>query len=462
MRKFAICTEVVVLGPAATSNSTSKATAASTSARLAAVATSERDSQDKATARVCRSGRGKSKKNEFSEKSSDHSCSAEISKIVDGVCVLLRNYLIVSEQDLFVLGRDDEGTGPAHEDGKGQDATFAAAKAGASEAPSTVSDSSRVRPEAKPPKRYSCDGKDCRGQRSDHVSTSALLEAENTASGAEWRSAASGVDANIVPEKNDVLAGGGVNEFRGHVDGDAGGNGCCKDSAPVRGDTPQHERDDDPNFYGSKSYSASNCSVNKSDDMGRKKRQISGHKSTQAGRKEHDDGRRPQVSVSEALVVRVTDDKTTALPFSSRNERSGKAVGATWSGPKIHPSHEREEITVRGLLCGVGFRVEGDGGRWESKGGGPPVVPSSRLHGDGGVKPAQDRRQDVDMFKNVIGQKMQLCLTLQEGTDRICAYVGVGRESRPVGMVPGFSTVQVLLPLCLPAGHMTTVFSVRY
>ena len=39
--------------------------------------------------------------------------------------------------------------------------------------------------------------------------------------------------------------------------------------------------------------------------------------------------------------------------------------------------------------------------------------------------------------------RVQLCLTLAEGEDTICAYLAVSAGAWPVGMVPGFCTVQV-------------------
>lgn len=39
--------------------------------------------------------------------------------------------------------------------------------------------------------------------------------------------------------------------------------------------------------------------------------------------------------------------------------------------------------------------------------------------------------------------QVQLCLTLAEGADTISVYLAVSKEAWPVGMVPGFCTVQV-------------------
>lgn len=50
---------------------------------------------------------------------------------------------------------------------------------------------------------------------------------------------------------------------------------------------------------------------------------------------------------------------------------------------------------------------------------------------------------DVDMFEALSQERVQLCLTLEQGADRISVYLGVCAEAWPVGMVPGFCTVQV-------------------
>lgn len=54
----------------------------------------------------------------------------------------------------------------------------------------------------------------------------------------------------------------------------------------------------------------------------------------------------------------------------------------------------------------------------------------------------------VDMFQALSEERVQLCLTLAEGADRISVYLAVGAEAWPVGMVPGFCTVQVRRLLC--------------
>lgn len=47
------------------------------------------------------------------------------------------------------------------------------------------------------------------------------------------------------------------------------------------------------------------------------------------------------------------------------------------------------------------------------------------------------------MFEVLSEERVQLCLTLEHAADKISVYLGVTPEAWPVGMVPGFCTVQV-------------------
>lgn len=48
------------------------------------------------------------------------------------------------------------------------------------------------------------------------------------------------------------------------------------------------------------------------------------------------------------------------------------------------------------------------------------------------------------MFEVLSEERAQLCLTLAEGADTVNVYLAPRAESWPVGMVPGFCTVQVI------------------
>lgn len=57
------------------------------------------------------------------------------------------------------------------------------------------------------------------------------------------------------------------------------------------------------------------------------------------------------------------------------------------------------------------------------------------------------------MFEALSKERVQLCLTLAEGADRVSVYLAVSAGAWPVGLVPGFCTVQVRrrrgsAPLC--------------
>ena len=86
------------------------------------------------------------------------------------------------------------------------------------------------------------------------------------------------------------------------------------------------------------------------------------------------------ISVSEALVVRLAGNGVSAPASSSavssgrggggggKGKGKGKGKGRSWGGgvgrgggPKLDASHERESVTVRGFLKEVGFRVLADG-----------------------------------------------------------------------------------------------------
>ena len=139
-----------------------------------------------------------------------------------------------------------------------------------------------------------------------------------------------------------------------------------------------------------------------------------------------------QLSVSEALVIRLANEGFV----------SGRG-GA--SGPRIDPSHERESISVSGLLREVGFRLKTDGGGQRNAG---VVRPMAR---EKGRKPAatsiaealDEGSRGADMLSRLSTAKMQLCLTLEEGPDTVCVYLALCRASWPVGMVPGYSNILV-------------------
>lgn len=58
------------------------------------------------------------------------------------------------------------------------------------------------------------------------------------------------------------------------------------------------------------------------------------------------------------------------------------------------------------------------------------------------------------MFEVLSQEGAQLCLTLAEGADTVNVYLGARAESWPVGMVPGFCTVQVRYCTCTLAVHV--------
>jgi len=55
---------------------------------------------------------------------------------------------------------------------------------------------------------------------------------------------------------------------------------------------------------------------------------------------------------------------------------------------------------------------------------------------------SSSRDPRVNMFEVLSEERAQLCLTLAEGADTVNVYLAARAESWPVGMVPGFSTVQ--------------------
>lgn len=47
------------------------------------------------------------------------------------------------------------------------------------------------------------------------------------------------------------------------------------------------------------------------------------------------------------------------------------------------------------------------------------------------------------MIEALSKERVQLCLSLAGGADRISVYLAISAEAWPVGMVPGFCTVEV-------------------
>lgn len=136
-----------------------------------------------------------------------------------------------------------------------------------------------------------------------------------------------------------------------------------------------------------------------------------------------------QLSVREALEIRLANDGPTS--------QSGGAVGL-----RIDPSHEREFISVSGLLRGVEFRVWNDS-RGLREAGAVRVTEAERGGVSSSVDGVDKGLREPDMFSRLSEAKMQLCLNLEEGLDSVCVYLAVCRASWPVGMVPGSSNVVV-------------------
>lgn len=139
-----------------------------------------------------------------------------------------------------------------------------------------------------------------------------------------------------------------------------------------------------------------------------------------------------EFSVRKALEVRLAND---GLASSS-----GGAAAL-----RIDPYHERESISVSGLLRGVGFRVWIDGGgRRDTGAARPTATEKGRAAVASSSADAVDKGlREPDMFARLSEAKMQLCLTLEEGSDSVCVYLAICRASWPVGMIPGSSKIVV-------------------
>ncbi|CAN0343117.1 unnamed protein product, partial [Ectocarpus sp. 8 AP-2014] len=155
------------------------------------------------------------------------------------------------------------------------------------------------------------------------------------------------------------------------------------------------------------------------------------------------------LSVSEALIVQLAAAGVSSSATDGSGgvgDRRGRRGGGGPGGPKLASGHERESMVVRGLLRDVGFRTVADGGgdgRRRQK-----VLPAAvtAVKGQGhGIKGdlGASTTSEVDMFEVLSEERVQLCLTLEHATDKISVYLGVSPEAWPVGMVPGFCTVQV-------------------
>lgn len=245
------------------------------------------------------------------------------------------------------------------------------------------------------------------------------------------------------------------------------------------------------------------------------------------------------LTVREAMVVKLAAVSHHRAHSTFKNPGTGAGdttPSRNFSGPKIHPKHERESISVVGLLAEVGFRVQGGSGDAGVAGSRRKSSPSSKAppsstisrpaaaaytstdksrygdqaiaaksavdypgrfggcsarvgFGNGGVllsdatsDPARGKRGEVlgrggktsprlgegsrtstsqqkqhlvDMFQRVAEQGLQLCLTLAQGVDKVCVYMSVSPESWPPGMIPGHAVVQV-------RGHVNQIRIVQY
>ncbi|CAM9210784.1 unnamed protein product [Ectocarpus sp. 12 AP-2014] len=158
----------------------------------------------------------------------------------------------------------------------------------------------------------------------------------------------------------------------------------------------------------------------------------------------------PQIlSVSEALIVQLAAAGASSSATDSSGgvgDRRGRRGGGGGGGPKLASGHERESIMVRGLLRDVSFRTVADGGGDGRRREKVLPVAVTAVKGQGhGIKGdlGASTTSEVDMFEVLSEERVQLCLTLEHAADNISVYLGVSPEAWPVGMVPGFCTVQV-------------------
>ena len=129
-----------------------------------------------------------------------------------------------------------------------------------------------------------------------------------------------------------------------------------------------------------------------------------------AGNRTGAEGRlKPSLSVSEALVVRLARDEVAA--GSARGGGGGR--GGTGGGagrPRVASCHERESVSVTGLLREVGFRSTST-----AFGAGAGGARTGRK-----VAPREDTGSgSVDMFDVLSRTRMQLCVTLEEALSLI-------------------------------------------
>ncbi|CAM9484058.1 unnamed protein product, partial [Laminaria digitata] len=338
VRKFAVCTEVVMLGAAARPRKPRAAAAATAASWTTASSSASKAQAKKKETRPIRGDGGGGSQPLSGGREEPSGRTGEMLRVVDGVCVLLRSYLVVHARDMFVLDKRNNFGGVGGGGGGGGGGGFAAGSA---------------------------------------VPGSALPRS------ALPRSHPDSVGGPSAPS---VSVGGGRGESgeeREHVVPALAGQ--------------QQQRSASPNVAGLVSRS---------------------------------------LSISEALVVRLAKDgvAATGARGGSRGSRGGGSGGGSGGGPRVASFHERESVTVTGLLREVGFRSTST-----TFGAGAGAART-------GQKVAAGNRTEsgsVDMFDMLSRTKMQLCVTLEQGADRVCVYLSLRRECWPAGMIPGYSTVQV-------------------
>lgn len=189
------------------------------------------------------------------------------------------------------------------------------------------------------------------------------------------------------------------------------------------------------------------------------------------------------MTVSEAMITKLT-------------EISSGRGGTMMMGSRLNPLHERELISVVGLLRAVEFRVRnGEGSRprsikcinatgagvsdpercgvgltrgdnacisgtvrnerdklGRSGNAGEEQGRSERLGEDRRVQEHESSHDhhrrghsgaEFDLFKRLEAERLQLSLTLTQGLDSITLYTSANSESWPAGMIPGYAIVQV-------------------
>ena len=452
-----------MLGTAARSRASAAATAKSRAGSAAEFQTKKRP--------MC-PGRGDGGGNQPSPaRRSDQSLSArrsnepgralEVLKVVDGIWVLLRSYLVVHARDMFVL--DDTNKFGSGLGSDGQPKHFGGAGGGGGGAAGSAMPQSafplphRAVGGPTPPRVTNFGSGDARGGggvAGGTLPSSALPRSHPAVGGSSAPSVSAGGAREGAPSRGSeackatdarVAAGVNVQEEQGaRVDAVAfrGGGACMamearlvgRESMPAKQQQQQcpTPSNDPPGVAGVNM-------AGRGQDSAASVRENPRNRTGAEGIRIH------SLSVSEALVVRLARNGVAAAGARSGGggtrggTRGGGDGGGSGGGPRVASSHERESVTVTGLLREVGFRSAST-----TFGGG--------AGGGGGARPGhevaagkRDRMGGVDMFDVLSRTKMQLCLTLEEGVDRVCVYLGLRRECWPAGMIPGYSTVQVRL-----------------